>query len=540
MIRNDFLYPAIFNKIDFRTDEDLTHLTDFITPGPTLLETITNEKKEIRDNPLWQWTNKNFYNEDELPWEMTPAEFALFETVALRLYPRVEVISSTQYGKTITISRAVLTRIVNYPEEFLVVVPDLKRGKILIDYIIKDCARNPFFKKKLVGVKLEERDALNRLLEEKSKAKLTFQVLGDDNTPRYGSIEILTCEAKRRVDVINTIMGFGGRNIIVDESALTDDEIDAGIFRMLAGKGEDTFLVKVGNPFYRNHFLKDWKNPNYKKIYVDYKIGIADGRYVMSFLDEAKEKPKFDVLYECRFPQEGAQDSKGWTPLFKETELESAIVDEYKPFGVPNMGIDPGEGKGLNESVIVIRHENIAKIDFASNEKDLMDFCSEIDSSIDVNEVDVRNAAVDMVGPGAMIPGKMKQSGKPIQGVNWGESCENDQDKARYADKNAYLSWKVYQWIKGGGKLLRNNRWYQLLNIKYKVDEKGRMKMMPKDEMRRQGVESPDAWDALKLSFSIPQIKYERSLAEERFMKKMRENQRRSKSKNKPFKMTSY
>jgi len=536
MLRTDFLYPQSFNKINFRSDEDLTHLTDFVFLGNELTQTIEKEKEEIRNNPLWLWANKNFYNEDEMPWQMPPAEFTIFEIIALRLYPRVEIISSTQYGKTITISRGILARIVNYSEEFLVVVPDLKRGKILIDYIIKDCARNPFFKKKLVGIKLEERDALNRLLEEKSKAKLTFQVVGDDNTPRYGSVEILTCEAKRRFDVINTIMGFGGRNIIIDESALTDDEIDAGIFRMLAGKGADTFLVKVGNPFYRNHFLKDWKNKNYKKVYIDYKIGISDGRYVMSFIEEAKDKLKFDVLYECRFPQEGAQDLRGWTPLFTETELAGSFVDNYRPFGVPNMGVDVAEGKGQNESIIVVRNENVAKIDFASNELDLMDFCAEIDNSIDINEVDVRNGAVDCVGPGAMIPAKLKQSGKPIQGVNVGEACENEQDKARYADKNAYLSWKAYQWVKSGGKLLRNNRWYQFLNVKYKTDERGRMRMMPKDEMRRQGIDSPDAWDAFKLSFSIPQVYYEKSLGDERFTRKMRAKKKHSKF----FKMTGY
>jgi len=62
------------------------------------------------------------------------------------------------------------------------------------------------------------------------------------------------------------------------------------------------------------------------------------------------------------------------------------------------------------------------------------------------------------------------------------------------------------------------------------------MRMMPKDEMRRQGIDSPDAWDAFKLSFSIPQVYYEKSLGDERFTRKMRAKKKHSKF----FKMTGY
>jgi len=62
------------------------------------------------------------------------------------------------------------------------------------------------------------------------------------------------------------LWGSGGGLFISDESALVDDDIDSAIFRMLAGKGEDTFLCKVGNPFFRNHFLADWKTKISKRF----------------------------------------------------------------------------------------------------------------------------------------------------------------------------------------------------------------------------------------------------------------------------------
>ena len=499
---------------------------------------IEAEKEKCKKEVLWKVAREMFI-QDGKPFELTPAQFEIFKTIVRREYPRVIFISSTQYGKTLTIARAVLLRISGFPEEWMVVVPDMKRGKILLNYIIKDSAENEYFKDKLVGVKLEERTALERLLEERSKVKLTFQVFTDDGI-KYASVEIITAEARRRINAIESIMGFGGKNIIQEEASLEDDEIDAGIFRMLAGKGEDTFLLKIGNPFYRNHFLKSWQNPNYKKIWIDYRIGLADGRYTPEFIEEARTKPKFDVLFECRFPSEGAIDTEGWSPLITQTELEQAITDEFNPFGFPVQGSDPAD-EGENESITVVRWRNVAKIDFASNKISLMDFCGEIANSIDKNKIDVRTCSVDKIGVGAMIPDEMKKVGKPIQGVNVGEICESPADQVQFVNKRAEFAWKVREWVKGGGKLLRDPRWYQLVNIKYKEDNKRRLKIMSKDEMRKKGIVSPDAFDALCLSFARPQIYYTRSLADDFFAKKMKQQRSQQKRQSdKPFKMTGY
>ena len=528
-MRTDFLFPLV--GIDW-PDEELERIGEFI-PTRNLEVYIKKELEQVKLDPFWELGRQHFINDDETPWEMPPGEVAIFRAIVLREHPRIQIVSSTQYGKTITTARAVLERITTYPEEWLVVVPDLKRGKILLNYIIKDSYNNKYFQDKLVGVKIKERTALNRLLEEKSKVKLTYQVIGDDGKIRYGSVEILSCEARRKQDVINTIMGFGGRNVIQEEASLEDDEIDAGIFRMLAGKGEDTFLCKIGNPFYRNHFLKTWKDKRYKKIYIDYLIGLLEGRYVESFIEEAKTKPKFDVLFECKFPAED-QIIEGWTPLITESELKDALTDDFSPFGVGTLGADPAD-TGENESVIVLRWRNVAKIDFVSKDIKPMEFCGEIEKSIDAYKLDVRAGAVDRIGVGAMIPAEMKKLGKPIQGINVGEKCELPENQAQFVNKRAELTWMVREWIKGGGKLLRDNRWYQLLNVRYREDAKRRLLIMSKKEMLKKGIPSPDAFDALCLSFARPQIFYKKSAEQDFFERKMK--QQRLKNRKKPFRM---
>ncbi|MDD5065209.1 MAG: hypothetical protein PHQ35_10695 [Phycisphaerae bacterium] len=535
-MRNDFLFPVL--DINW-PDEALERLFEFIPPE-AIVPYIKKRKEEMKEDEAWLMGKEDFFNEDGTAWEMSPGELEIFKSIVLRDNRRVQIVSSTQYGKTLTVSRGLLERITAFPEDWLVVVPDLKRGKILLNYIIKDTYNNSYFQQKLVGINLAERNALNRLLEEKSKVKLTYKVLDENDKIRYGSVEIISCEARRKQDVINSIMGFGGRNVIQEEAALEDDEVDAGIFRMLGGKGEDTCLIKIGNSFYRNHFLTSWKNPNYKKIYIDYVIGMAEGRYVESFIEEAKTKPKFDILFECRFPAEDQIDESGWSPLITQSELELALTDDFNPFGVPALGGDPS-GEGDNESVIVVRWRNVAKIDFASAKIQSIDFAGEISRSIDAYKIDVRTCAVDKVGPGEMLPGKMKEIGKPVQGINVGENCDNLTDQAQFVNKRAEFAWMVRDWIKGGGKLLRDPRWYQLLNIKYKEDNKRRLKLMSKDDMRKLGIASPDAFDALCLTFARPQVFYKKSLEQDFFERKMKQQSvMKKKGDNKPFKMTSY
>ena len=533
-MRDDILFPQV--PIDI-PDEMLENIGGFI-PAEILKPYVSQVLEDIKKDEFWLLGKQHFQNEDEKPWEMSPGELAIFRAILLKQHKRVEICSSTQYGKTITTSRAVLERITAWPEEFLIVVPDLKRGKIMLNYMIKDSYNNNYFKDKLVGINLAEKTALNRLLEEKSKVKLTFQVMGDGDKIKYGSVEIVSADARRKQDVINSIMGFGGRNVIQEEASLEDDEVDSGIFRMLAGKGEDTFLCKIGNPFYRNHFFKSWLNHNYKKIFIDYRIGILEGRYLEGFIEEARTKPKFEILFESRFPSEDQIDTEGWSPLITESELEGALTDDWNPFGALTLGADPADS-GENESVIVERARNVARIKLANAKIELIEFCGRISDAIEEDKIDVRACSVDKIGVGAMIPGEMKQLGKPIKGVNVGESCDTPDSQVQFVNKRAEFAWAVKEWISGGGKLLRDNHWYQLLNIKYREDTKRRLLIMSKKDMLKKGISSPDAFDSLCLTFAQPQTFYTKSLEEDFFERKMKQKQLNRKD-NKPFKMSGY
>lgn len=434
---------------------------------------------------------------------------------------------------SLTISRGVLTRITSFPEEFLILSPDLKRGQIIIDYMVRDTANNEDFTAMLMGVDLKQKNMLMRLLEEHSKVKLTYQQPTEKNEPlQYGSVEVLSVQATRRNQAITGIMGFGGRNLICDESALTDDEINAGVFRMMAGKGEDTFLVKIGNPFFRNHFLSDWKDPTFAKIYVDYSIAMLEGRYTETFIKKALTLPRAEVLYECRFPRAGAIDSKGWIPLMTEEEIKAAMV-KIEPganphFGEERTGNDPAS-EGENEAVIVKRSAGYAEILYAEAGLDSFQFAGPVMEY--GTKTNSKKIYIDKIGVGVATLGKANEINRTnpnekdrakITGVNVGESAR---DTARFFNIRAEIYWRTREWIKQGGRLSQDSGWLQLAKIKYTATTGGKLQIMSKKDMRALNIPSPDKADALALTFYDLPVATAMSPEEKFFARKMAKNE---------------
>ena len=59
------------------------------------------------------------------------------------------------------------------------------------------------------------------------------------------------------------------------------------------------------------------------------------------------------------------------------------------------------------------------------------------------------------------------------------------------------------KWLAQGGKLCDNDKWDELLDVKYKAqDSSGKILLMSKQDMSKEGFQSPDTFDALCLTFA--------------------------------------
>jgi hypothetical protein len=336
---------------------------------------------------------------------------------------------------------------------------------------------------------IDRQEPLERLKRERSKERITWK--------GGGEIRTYSAQTKSMKMVNDALTGFGSPNIVEDESALIPDPFQTMILRMLGGHAENT-LIKVGNPFYRNHFYQSANSKRYKQIFIDYKQALKEGRYTQEFIDEARETmlaAEFGVLYECQFPDDTEIDQTGYYRLYSDNLILSA-KSEVKHVGELKLGFDVGEGG--DENVGIIRSNTYAQVVHRSRIKDLMATTRVIIDLIKDYKIKPENVFVDATGIGSGVVARLKEIGHNVTPVKWAEKASKDIFLNLKAE-NFYLS---EGWLRGGGKFDLNDGWNELMIIKWKKDTQDRIKIKTKDEMRKEGIKSPNIADAFALSFN--------------------------------------
>ncbi len=422
----------------------------------------------------------------------TPGQLEIIDCILHRKSPdgkkRIQIMAATRYGKSLAVAAGVVIRASLKPEKWAIVAGTKEKARIIMEYITMFSLDSP-----PVRAQLEIETPLDRLRMKRSQDRLNYK--------KGGEVRVFSADSRRIEDTSTSLMGFGAPNVVGDESALIPDILQATIMRMLGDK-TDNFLVKVGNPFHRNHFLRTWRSDRYYKILIDYKQGLKEGRLTQEYVDEMKEEALFDILYGCLFPDEGTIDSKGWLSLLTDTQIERAFVTNEVPFGEKRLGCDVAGG-GRNYSVMVLQAYNMAKKIYKRNEPDTMLFAGEVIKTAKELKVQDKDIYIDKVGIGKGAFDRLREMKNSIFGIN-GNGKPGDQ--SRFVNLRAESFWRTREWILQGGKLEKDDDFYQLAQIKYKVaDSSGKLKIMSKPEMLRNGVDSPDVADALSMTFARTQ-----------------------------------
>lgn len=443
---------------------------------------------------------------------VTEGQLKIFHAIVFKPSKRVEILTSTQYGKSRIVSMAcvVLTCLDN--QMVAVVAPTNEKAKYIMRYYVEHLGDDPVFE-----AQLEADTKLERLRQEENKERI---ILRDG-----GGLFVISVQAGNTKKRVEAAMGAGAKNVILDEGCLTPDDAEATIFRMISGQGEDAFYCKIGNPFYAeppySHFFTTWQNPDYYKIFIDYNQALKEGRYNEAFINEARSKPLFDVLFECKFPRVGIADERGWMPLLTRREVELAMdgAESMDMFGEKAIGMDPAD-LGDNESVAIVRGANLARIEFANNKTDPVNFGGQGLLIIKAQKIQSNNVYVDPIGVGAGTVAAIREQGQPVNAVNVAEKAL---DAVNFENKKAENYWRLRSWVQSGGKLFPDERWYQLTNVKYRAAERtGRMQIMSKEEMRRRQIPSPDCAEALMLTFTDKIKVFAPSYEDKFFREKMR------------------
>ena len=380
---------------------------------------------------------------------------------------------------------AVLTRAATYPEKWAIVAGNKDKSMIIMDNVIKHIFDNPYTANRFIIDPGESEEKIRRY---RRKDKINFNI----GNGLMGEIYIVTAE---------NALGFGAPNIVEDEAALISPQDHALVMRML-GDQPDNFLCKIGNPFPSEHFDASFKDDNYKKIIIDYYQAISEGRLTPEYVEEMRRQPFFDILYEVK-RSKLTMATDGWLPLLSAEEVANAQVDNAEGFGTIKLGVDVAGG-GRNASIVVHRTHNFAKVAYKGFESDTMKLAEQVIAMTKKEYISPDNIFVDSVGIGKGCFDLLSRNLWGCVAVNGGESPVDDLSKEQFINIRAMMYWRLRDWILKGGKLERNECWKQLTKIKYRArleGTKGKLQIMSKEDMLKEGTESPDESDALAMTF---------------------------------------
>lgn len=383
-----------------------------------------------------------------------------------------------------------------------IVAPSDRKAKIIMRYVIKHLGDSEVFEGEL-----DQNSRLERLQQEQSKTAITFK--------NGASIFIVSVNQTNSQKGIESAMGEGAEVVILDEACLVEDDNESTVYRMIAGKGANAFYCKIGNPFYSEspnaHFRLDWEKDNFLKILIDYKQGMREGRYTEEFIKDAKSKPLFDILYECKFPEMGIVDEKGFMQLMTseaivrsfdryEVLVEKGLLKDFKPKGNPRLGVDVG--RGGDASVFVLRYDNYAEVLNKNTSRDLMTQVRFIEQYVEKYGINPCDVFVDDTGMGGGLTDRCHEIDLAVTGVRVGSSPLDDE---RFVYLRDEIHWLAKNWFEEDNPMVKPHEgFYDLSKVKYEQATGTRkIKMEQKELLKKRIKRSPDVSDALTLTFCL-------------------------------------
>jgi hypothetical protein len=336
--------------------------------------------------------------------------------------------------------------------------------------------------------------------------------------------------ATARKEAPEALAGIHGKWVmyVVDEASGVPEEIYNTAEGALTEK--NILFIMASNPtrtrgyFFDSHNSdrRNWQTFQYSSL----DSPRVDDSYVHRIADKhGSDSDEYRVRVLGEFPNMEVMDDKGWIPLLAKEELHFTQNAEFSPSTTHNLrlGIDPS-GAGKDNTTWIIRDNFKAQVvayEPISTEKSIAEKTLTIMAKYNIAP---NNVFIDNFGKGANIAKELALSHVRANTypVNVGDKCEDDDDKEKFINLRAYSFWNIKQWLRQGGELVNHHGWDELLNIFFRQETSGKIKIMGKQEMRKEGIKSPNFADALMLTFVKPM--YSGNYLKSKRIKEEREN----------------
>ena len=315
---------------------------------------------------------------------------------------------------------------------------------------------------------------------------------------RYWSVEGRLW-SEENPDAYAGVHNFDGVMLIFDEASGIPDAIWSVSDGFFTENTPHRFHLSFSNPrrntgyFYETFHSKRafWRTRNIDAREVEG----TDKNVYQRIIDEyGADSYQANVEVYGQFPSEG-DDQFIAVNLVDDAMRRPRHKDEHAPITI---GVDPARF-GADATVIAIRQgRDIIDIRRHRN-ADTMETVGYVIEAIE--EFKPALVCIDEGGLGAGIVDRLKEQRYKIRGVNFGNKA---QKQLMYGNKRAEIWGAMRDWLKDAS--IPNDRFLKsdLISPKIKPDSKGAIFLESKKDMKARGLASPDAADAIAVTFAFP------------------------------------
>jgi len=315
---------------------------------------------------------------------------------------------------------------------------------------------------------------------------------------RYWGVEGRLWSAENP-DAYAGVHNFAGVMLVFDEASGIDDSIWSVAAGFFTENTPNRFWLCFSNPrrnsgyFYEcfNSKRDFWRN----KIVDARSVEGTDKAVYQQIIDEyGPDSSAAHVEVYGQFPN-ASDDQFIGNALVDEAMERPAVADQSAPIVV---GVDPARF-GADATVIAIRQGRDILAIKRYRGDDTMEVVGRV---IDViEEFKPALVVIDEGGLGAGVVDRLKEQRYKVRGVNFGNKSTKPM---MYGNKRAEMWGAMKDWLKDAS--IPKDRYLKsdLIGPMMKPDSKGTIFLESKKDMKSRGLASPDAADAIAITFAFP------------------------------------
>jgi hypothetical protein len=315
---------------------------------------------------------------------------------------------------------------------------------------------------------------------------------------RYWGVEGRLWSAENP-DAYAGVHNFDGVMVIFDEASGIDDSIWAVTSGFFTENTPNRFWMAFSNPRRNTGYFYEAFNSKrefWKSKIVDARTveGTDKQVYEQIIAEYGPDSSQAHVEVYGQFPNEG-DDQFISIGIVDAAMQRQPYKDESAPIVI---GVDPARF-GADATVIAVRQgRDILKL-IRHRGDDTMTVVGHVIDVIEEFKPTLVN--IDEGGLGAGVVDRLKEQRYKIRGVNFGNKSKNP---IMYGNKRAEIWGEMRDWLKSAS--VPNDRFLKsdLISPKMKPDSRGTIYLESKKDMKARGLASPDAADAIALTFAFP------------------------------------